>query len=117
MFDYTHVAEIVTHNYTNGYSDARWIISASQAHDGTVIANAAVYTPDMTRNRAFVSTTVNPTPDGVTAVVNAVKQVCKPALGWDVVTLTDADGAEWILTPDAWPEIVRVALNRANISY
>lgn len=117
MFDYTPVAEIVTRNYLRNTSEARWIISTSQAHDGTVTANAAVYTPDMTRNRAFMSTTVDPTPDGITAVIDAVKRVCKPALAWDVVTLTDADGAEWILTPDAWPEIVRIALDRAKISY
>lgn len=119
MFDYTHVAEIVTHSYLEREDDARWSVSVRQSSDGTITATANAYAPDMSRHRMSVSNEVTPSDytDGISAVVAAVRGVCKAPLLWDCVTLTDAQGCEWILTPAAWPEIIRVALDSAGVTY
>lgn len=119
MFDYTPVAEIVTHNYLTREDDAVWSVSVQQAADGTITALANAYTPDQRRCRMSVSHEVESSDytDGISAVVAAVRGVCEAPLSWDCVTLTDAQGSEWILTPAAWPEIVRVALDCAGVTY
>lgn len=119
MFDYTHIAEIVTHNYLACEDDARWIISARQIADGTIFAMAQAYTPNMCKRRFTETVSVDPMDfsDGLTAVTAAVKQVSKTPLAWDCVTLTDAQGSEWLITPNAWPNIVRIALDLAGITY
>lgn len=119
MFYYTPVAEITTHDYLEREDDALWCISVQQTADATIIATANAYTPDMCRCRMSVSHDVTPSDysDAISAVVAAVRGVCKAPLAWDCVTLTDAQGCEWMLTPAAWSEIIRVALDRAGVTY
>lgn len=119
MFDYTAIAEITTHNYIACEDDARWIISAHQTADGTILATVNAYSPDMLKHRLTETVAVDPADfsDGLTALTAAVRQVSKTPLAWDCVNLTDAQGSEWILTASAWPEIVRIALEVADVTY